>query len=373
VSTQTHPLSGRDLNVREVINDITDTKRLDILRAVNDLSLPTSQSDIATRAETSRKTAKKYLPEFQNHGIIKTYRENIEPTAGGKVLLEAIDECLQAIPIARDEFAELTRTETPLTILSNLRREYQSAEEIQRKASISFTKQTVKDHLKWLDESDHNLAEEKSRTYRITDAGEKTLIAYSDLRIAVGQIIEKAEWFQRLPLENATVPVKKLTDATVVASDTASPSNVLGAALRLCDLRVSRFRCICSIYNPVLFFAYKLMLDFGVEAEGILDWHSYVKADQNTFEFATHAKHEHYQPLYLEDSHTLGVGLYDDRRVAVGAYNEQGEGKHIAMIVSEHPDIIEWAEDIYDSYREMANCPEENPPEISGGFDGRHW
>ena len=373
MSTQTHPLSGRDLNAREVINGIVDTNRLDILRAVNDLSLPTSQSDIAARAETSRKTTEKYLPEFQNHGIIKIYRENIEPTAGGKVLLEAIRECFTNITIQRDAFAELTRTETPLTILSNLRREYQSVEEIQRKASIPSTKQTVKRHLKWFDESDHDLADEKGHTYRITDAGEETLIAYKDLLIAVEQIIEKAEWLQRLPLENATVPVKELTDATVVASDTASPSNVLGAALRLCDLQVSRFRCICSIYNPVLFFAYKTMLDFGVEAEGILDWQSYIKADQNTFDFATHAKYEHYQPLYLEDSHTLGVGLYDDRRVAVGAYNEQGKGKHIAMIVSENPKIIEWAEGIYDSYREMANCPEENPPETSGGFDGRHW
>ncbi|WP_160135329.1 helix-turn-helix domain-containing protein [Halococcus salsus] len=373
MSTQTHPLSGQELDVQQVINDIVDTKRLDILRAVNDLSLPTRRNEIADRAGTSRKTAKKHLSEFQDRGIIKTYRENIEPTAGGKVLLEAVDKCLQAIPIPRDEFAELTRTKIALTILSNLHREYQNAEEIQRKASISSTKQTVKHHLKWFDESDYNLADERGHTYRITDAGEEALIAYKELLVAAEQIIEKAEWLQRLPLENATVPVEKLADATVVASDTASPSDVLGAALRLCDLRVSRFRCICSIYNPVLFFAYKTMLDFGVEAEGILDWQSYIKADQNTFDFATHAKYEHYQPLYLEDSHTLGVGLYDDRRVAVGAYNEQGEGKHIAMIVSENPEIIEWAEGIYDSYREMANCPEENPPETSGSFDGRHW
>jgi hypothetical protein len=97
----------------------------------------------------------------------------------------------------------------------------------------------------------------------------------------VGQIIEKAEWFQRLPLEDATVPIQALTDAVVVASDTASPSNVLGTALRLCDVRISQFRCICSIYNPILFFAYKTMLNFGVEAEAILDWGSYVKANQD--------------------------------------------------------------------------------------------
>jgi predicted transcriptional regulator len=371
MSIQTHPLSGRELDVQEVISSIIDTKRLDILRAVNDCSLPANEDDIAARAETSPKTAGKHLSEFQNHGIIKIYRENIEPTAGGKVLLETLQECFAEIPISRNSFVELTRTETSLAILSNLNKDRQSVEEIQQRASLSATKQTIKSQLKWFDKPSHNLADEENHNYRLTDAGEKVLLAYNDLSISIEQIIEKAEWFQRLPLENATVPVKELTDATVIASDTASPSNVLGAALRLCDLRVNRFRCICSIYNPVLFFAYQTMLKFGTEAEAILDWGSFVKADQYTINI--HAKYEHYQPLYLEDSHTLGVGIYDDRKVAVGAYNEQGEGKHIAMIVSENPSIIEWAKNIYESYRDMAYCPEENPPDIDGGFDGRHW
>ena len=374
MSTQTHPLSGRDLDIREVINEILDTKRLEILRAVNDLSLPTSQDDIASHAETSQKTVAKHLSELHEHGIVKIYRENIEPTAGGKLLFEAIEDCLTEITITRDEFAKLIRTETPISILSNLCREYQSIEEIHRRASVSATEETVKRQLKQFDKPDRDLADEKGHTYRITDTGERALLAYDNLSIAVGQIIEKAEWLQRLPLEDATVPVPELSDATVIASDTASPSNVLGAALRLCDVRVKQFRCVCSIYNPILFYAYKSMLDFGVEAEAILDWGSYVKADQDTgTDFAAHAKCEHYQPLYLEDSHTLGIGIYDDRKVAVGAYNERGEGKHIAMIVSENPKIIEWAESLYDTYREMAHRPEKKPPEIDSGFDGRQW
>ncbi|WP_079977522.1 transcriptional regulator FilR1 domain-containing protein [Halococcus sediminicola] len=374
MSTQTHPLSGRDLDIREVINETLDTKRLEILRAVNDLSLPTSRDDIASHAEISQKTAAKHLSELHEYGIVKIYRENIEPTAGGKLLFEAIEDCLTKTTITRDEFAKLIRTETPISILSNLCGEYQSIEEIHRRASVSATKETVKRQLKQFDKPDHDLADEKGHTYRITDTGEKTLLAYDDLSIAVEQIIKKAEWLQRLPLEDATVPVPELSDATVIASDTASPSNVLGAALRLCDVRVEQFRCVCSIYNPILFYAYKSMLDFGVEAEAILDWGSYVKSDQDTgTDFAAHAKCEHYQPLYLEDSHTLGIGIYDDRKVAVGAYNERGEGKHIAMIVSENPKIIEWAESLYDTYREMAHRPEKKPPETDSGFDGRQW
>src|SRR5699024_3825912 len=135
-----------------------------------------------------------------------------------------------------------------------------------------------------------------------------------------------------------------------------------------------QFRCVCSIYNPALFYAYKLMLDFGVGAEAILDGDSYVKADQDKrTNFAAHGEYDHYQPLYLNDSHTLGIGIYDDRKVAVGAYNARGEATHIAMIVSEHPTIIPWAQNLYNTYREMAHCSEDNPSEIAGGFDGREW
>lgn len=369
---QTHPLSGRDLDIREAISKILDTARLDVLRAVNSLSLPTSRDDIASRAETSQKTTKKYLSEFRNHGIVKIYRENIEPTAGGKLLLEAFEDCLTESTIPKADLAELIRTENPIKILSNLSRKFQNPEEIQRKASVSVTKDTVKRQLKNFNKSD--LVEEKGHTYRITDAGEKTLIAFENLAISVEQIIKKAEWFQRLPLEDATVPVKSLTNAVVITSDTASPSNVLSAAFRLCDVRVSQFRCVCSIYNPALFYVYRIMLNFGVEAEAILDWNSYAKAEQDSrTQFAAHSKYDHYQPLYLDDSHTLGVGIYDERKAAIGAYNERGEGKHIAMIVSQNPTIIEWAENLYDTYREAARCPEDNPPDIDGGFDGREW
>jgi hypothetical protein len=43
------------------------------------------------------------------------------------------------------------------------------------------------------------------------------------------------------------------------------------------------------------------------------------------------------------------------------------------MIVSENPKIIEWGEKLYNSYQEAACCPQENPPDIDGGFDGREW
>lgn len=37
---------------------------------------------------------------------------------------------------------------------------------------------------------------------------------------------------------------------------------------------------------------------------------------------------------HLDESLTLGIGLYDDRKVAIGTYNEVSERDHIAMLIS---------------------------------------
>ena len=59
----------------------------------------------------------------------------------------------------------------------------------------------------------------------------------------------------------------------------------------------------------------------------------------------------------LEDSLTLGIGLYDDRKVAIGAYNEVGDGNHVAMIVSSNDELVEWGQKKYDRYLEQSVDP----------------
>jgi predicted transcriptional regulator len=56
----------------------------------------------------------------------------------------------------------------------------------------------------------------------------------------------------------------------------------------------------------------------------------------------------------LEDSQTLGIGVYDKRKIAVAAYNEVGSGNNIAMIISTNDSFVDWGIDLYNSYREKA-------------------
>ena len=356
----TNSVTGESLVVRNVINETVDSARLDVLRALGNLSEPVSQAGIVERSSISRQTVSTHLAVLRDRGFIKSHEMGIEITAGGKVLLETIEECLQTT--SEGELAFLTRSEHPIKLLLALHEEAYRTSELQTAVSSSPSRSTVGRLLEFL--IDHDWTRDEAGHQQITYDGRRVLMAYDELSASVEQIIDKAAWLQRLPPDDATFPVRELADAKVVISDTKNPSNVLWAALKLCDLRTSRFRGFCSIYNPILFHTYKVMLDFGIEAEAILDKSTYEQASQNerTKYAARASEYPHYQPMCLEESHTLGIGIYDDRKVAIGAYNERGRGQHIAMIISSNEALIEWGIGLYTSYREKAREPSAESP-----------
>lgn len=86
------------------------------------------------------------------------------------------------------------------------------------------------------------------------------------------------------------------------------------------------------------------MLELGIECEAIPDLPTYVEAAENAqTQYVIHnLTYNDYQLLVLDRAHTLGIGIYDTRKVAIGTYNESGNGKHIAMIVSSNKRLVEW-------------------------------
>jgi predicted transcriptional regulator len=189
----------------------------------------------------------------------------------------------------------------------------------------------------------------------LTSAGRRALDAYDDLALTIEQVAEKAVWLQRLNPERVDFPVHALTDAEIIASGPHSPGMVLGAALKLWDPHLSRFRTLTSIFNPTLFTAYNKLLWLGLQGEAIVDQSVYTELHKENMEyFLDNSEFGGFQILRLEESLTLGIGLYDDRKVAVGTYNETGEGDHIAMLLSSNDALVEWGRDLYNSYRRRA-------------------
>lgn len=347
----TNPLTDERIDVREFISDFAGSARLEVLDAIAQQSM--SPSDIDFQKPISRQTASKHLTHFTELGLTKPARADggYELTAGGKVVLDGFDTCLDTIE--REPLSHLTQSTHALDLLQRLSEYPSRPNELAGQGSGSPSRPTVQRELRTF-ESQQWIKEIDGR-YQITRDGKRVLDAYDELAVTVEQVMDKAPWFQRLDQVYADVPVNGLDDAKLYVSSPDAPGIVLGAALKLCDPRLDHFRVLSSIYNPTLFRAYTLLLKLGLKGKSVIDKNLYDRLREEGEEhFIDDSDYDNFDIYRVEETLTLGIGIYDERQIAVGAYNELGDGEHIAMILTSDEDVVEWGTDLYESYLEQA-------------------
>jgi len=65
----------------------------------------------------------------------------------------------------------------------------------------------------------------------------------------------------------------------------------------------------------------------GLNGEAIVDASLYNRLHEENMEhFLDDSNYENFQVFYLDEELTLGIGIYDQEQIAIGAYNETGEG-----------------------------------------------
>ncbi|WP_331232275.1 transcriptional regulator FilR1 domain-containing protein [Natronorarus salvus] len=350
----TNPITGEQHIVREAINEYVDSARLDILRAIDEQ--PVTPSGIEDRGLVTRQTASEYLSEFMRCALVDLDRDHrYVLTYGGKFALESVENCLEEI--TREELAFLSRSPRPFKLLQFLRTGPTEPRELANASPDSPARITIWRVFQAFE--DYGWCESRSGKYHLIRDGEDALYAYQDLIERSEQAIAKAPFLQRLSTDLPDFPTHALADADLVFSEAASPGLVVDAALKLCDPRTRRFRIVTSVFQPTLFKAYHKLVKLGVTLEPIVDASVYerISQDENLWYLFDNSEHENYTLTRLEEPLTLGIGLYDDRKVAVGAYNEIGDGNHVAVIISSNDELIEWANKKYKYYRQQSIDP----------------
>lgn len=273
-------------------------------------------------------------------------------TAGGHCVLNAAERCLRET--TQEQLADLTRSKWTLELLKELDEQPVTPGEVASSSSQSPSRTTVWRTLQTFVE--YGWCKSCGSSYQLCPAGERMLEAYRNLERLAEQVLAKAPFLQRLSPRWSDFPAHALPEADLVVSKPDSPGLVVEAALKLCDPRIENYRSLISVYSPTLFRAYYRMVSLGMQGEGIIDKSVYDKLAQNEemrYLLDT-SSYEHYDLFRLDEQLTIGIALYDDRKVAIGAYNEVGEGQHTAIIISSHEDLIEWGQRVYSSYREQA-------------------
>jgi predicted transcriptional regulator len=347
----TNPLTNEQIVGREFISELAGSSRLEVLRTLEGRVM--TPSDIDCHGPIARQTASKHLTQFTDRGLTKpTAGEcGYELTAGGKVIVDAFERCLQQVD--RDALAHLSGSTHGLSLLRTLSEYPARPSELARNTPGSPSRPTVQRELQTF--AGHDWSMEVDGHHQITHAGKRVLDAYDELGVTVEQVMEKAPWFQRLDPVHADVPVAALDGAKLYVSSPDSPGIVLAAALKLCDPRLDRFRVLTSIFNPTLFRAYDMLLKLGLEGEAIVDASLYERLHEEGMEhFLDDSDYDAFDIYRLEVPLTLGIGIYDEQQVAIGVYNEAGGGEHIAMVLSANDAIVEWGTGLFESLREEA-------------------
>jgi predicted transcriptional regulator len=347
----TNPLTDEQLVVREFISDLAGSTCLDVLRSLDEQSM--TASAIEDQGEITRQTASKHLTQLTERGLTNsTGNAEYALTAGGKIVLDAFEICLAEID--RKRLTKLTRSKHSIPLLQRLSDGPVRPSELAGTNAGAPSRATVQRALRMYETEEWS--EEIDGNHHLMPAGERILDAYEELAITIEQVMEKAPWFQRLSPTRTDIPVRALADAKLYVSSPHSPGIVLATALKLCDPRLDHFRVLTSIFNPTLFTAYDKLLKLGLKGEAIVDASLYDRLHEEDMEhFLDDSNYDNFRIFYLEETLTLGIGIYDEEQIAIGAYNEIGEGEHIAMLLSSNEAVVQWGEDIYDRYRERAH------------------
>jgi predicted transcriptional regulator len=319
---------------------------------------------IEDQGQVTRQTASKHLAQLTDRGLTKSISDGTyELKAGGKIILCAFETCFDAID--PDRLTHLTRSKHTIPLLHTLSDVPSRPSELATRSEDSPSRATVRravrlfENERWIEELDGE--------YQLTTAGERTLDAYEELAVTIEQVMEKAPWFQRLSPIRTDIPVRALSDAKLYVSSPHSPGIVLATALKLCDPRLDRFRVLTSIFNPTLFTAYDKLLKLGLKGEAIVDASLYNRLHEEEMEyFLDDSDYENFQIFCLDEELTLGIGIYDEEQIAIGAYNETGGGEHIAMLLSSNDAVVQWGDNLYNHYRKQARRTDDRSPETVG-------
>lgn len=265
--------------------------------------------------------------------------------------------------ISREQLALLTRSACASQLLYALNRGSVRPGTLAREETMSPSQSTIKRVLDSF--TCQGWCQEKHGQYRFTSLGTNILEARQTLGEQITQSVEKAAFLQRLSPERADFPAEALADAEVVISDPSSPGEALSLALKLCDTNLHHFRALTSIYNARLFTAYYKIFNLGLDGEAIVDASVYRQICENekTEHLVDDSEYNRYRLLRLPDEMTLGIGIYDNRKVALGAFNKTGNGRHTAILLSSNDAFVEWGNNLYESIRERAWRPPDQPPQ----------
>lgn len=199
---------------------------------------------------------------------------------------------------------------------------------------------------------DRGWVEKADGRYRGTPAGDLVLAAYEDLEAVVARAARLDGFFAHIP-EDAVPPSSVLDDLTFTDSSTENPHAPIDRFLTvLGSAPLDRFWGVNPIASRVFNDAAERAIGPDTDVELVID-RNVLRTSRAEFDDATRtaAELDEFRLYVGPDPLAFGMALLDDHAF-VGAYDDRGN--LVASIDGADGAFVEWAVDLYRTYRDRA-------------------
>lgn len=335
------------------LNSVNMEKALELLH-----NGPITTSTFANEMGVARKTAANALRDLETERVVCSSRDGNELTGFG----EAVERELRRVKrlIATSAFHKLIRSDNWQAVLNTLKSGIVSNETVESECDISKrTRRRILDKFA----AEGWLANELNGHHELSAEGKTALEAFDHYNWAVQTLYEKRPFLVRVGDRATELSIEALAESeltTSVPSDVEAVQNRIKDRLDYCLEKhpESYYRTLCQSFSPTLCEASPRIGDAqeGNRAQVVIERSIYrAMCDPSNWRYLRMSARADVELLVYPNTVTTGIMMVDGDFALVGAYSE--EEPLNASIDGEHPDLIEWAEELYNEHLEPARHP----------------
>jgi len=364
--TITDSNTGESLAVRDVINEVTDTAQLDILREIQ--SEPVTPADLEAREVVSRKTAHNHITVLTARGFLRKRDGRYECSAAGLILLRELEVDTEDIEL--EALATVSRSAYKSQVLRVLSVESVGQADLLGDDSESMSERRFEQIRHDFEDRGWVARDYEHGRYRLTAQGERLLTFYNELTRIVEQLLDKASFLQRLEAVGANFPAERLASARMVEASGSDRHAVVAASQELAKGDFEQLRGVVPINSQPTNDAYRPHIRGETDVEVIIDSavHRTLLQPQNIQYLLDWITAENTKLLIHPASLSFGLGIFDDQKVIIAANDDPND--HEVAIISSDDAIVDWALDTYEAYRGEAQYPVEHFKQVLRDFAG---
>ena len=355
------------MDAHELSMRFTDTQNSDtvplaaVFRTLRENS--TSQVDLATQFDITRKTINRLINEFSELGFITTTENGYRLTGAGAIALQQYTNAVDTIGKGRLQFLVSSRNRK--TVLRTLREhparkaELASRQNLPSRSTVGRTIDTAQTH--------GLVTRAECGDYTLTAHGKKALETYDGLVDAFAEILEKTPCLQNLDVECAELPVTALDSEEMVCGTPENPFTQRNRLVNFLDsldeTEVDHIRTFSSYFDLEISKAFKPLMHAETQID-IISPASALNHIPTVSEGAEHVKQglgaENVQWQLYPGELPAGLLIVDDDRVVAGPKNVNEATEISGTLYCSDPEIVKWAMNLHESYLEDSREPLEH-------------